>query len=686
VRRLHLRRSALFLLLALACVLSARLVAADVPHLIAFSGRLADPSGTPLADGSYSVTFRIYDQPEEGTALWEETDQVELSGGVFGVILGGLEPLSLGFDTGYWISLALDTGQEMQPRVRLCAAPYALNSDRIGGRNALSTPVSGALLAADGSAKFPNEALHTGEGEGLDADTVDGFDADYFLGRRQSYVELAPEQPQSVAAVKIEGDGIPLSSANASPPDGFVWEQRFPTKKPSARDYFAMCSIGSGKILLFGGNTGGYSNQTWIYSTADANWRLVETGAAPSARQEHSMAFDPESGKVVLFGGFNGSYLGDTWLFDVASETWSQVEAENAPSARADSAMVCVGGGEFVLFGGYVGGAGMNAETWVLDLPTLEWAQVSPSTPPPKRYGHGMAYDSLQGKVVLYGGLGSSGNLDDTWAYDPQDSEWSQMAPAQTPGGLRLFPTTYSPVSRQAFVFGGFRSTDLNELWAYSLAADKWEKKEPFGTLPGPRRAHGFCYDPESETFIAFGGFHSGLLGDTWGLEPYQSALAASFDLDTYTTGNEYAFTRTGSGRDLAELLLTCEPVEAGDVVVIAPEGGAVERCRRAVDTRAAGIVSVQPSLLMGVDRLSASENAVMVALAGRVACKVDAVYGEIRPGDLLVTSPTPGHAMRAPSVELNGRAVYPSGAIVGKALEGLRDGRGKIQVLVGLR
>jgi hypothetical protein len=69
------------------------------------------------------------------------------------------------------------------------------------------------------------------------------------------------------------------------------------------------------------------------------------------------------------------------------------------------------------------------------------------------------------------------------------------------------------------------------------------------------------------------------------------------------------------------------------------------------------------------------------VALAGRVYCNVDTKYGDIKPGDLLTTSPTPGHAM---VVKDFSRA---NGAILGKAMEGLSGGgKGQILVLVTLQ
>ena len=66
------------------------------------------------------------------------------------------------------------------------------------------------------------------------------------------------------------------------------------------------------------------------------------------------------------------------------------------------------------------------------------------------------------------------------------------------------------------------------------------------------------------------------------------------------------------------------------------------------------------------------------VAVSGVARCKVDAGYGAIRPGDLLTTSPTAGHAMLAYEPR--------PGTILGKALEPLEFGTGLVRVLVTLR
>ncbi len=66
--------------------------------------------------------------------------------------------------------------------------------------------------------------------------------------------------------------------------------------------------------------------------------------------------------------------------------------------------------------------------------------------------------------------------------------------------------------------------------------------------------------------------------------------------------------------------------------------------------------------------------------MTGRVYVQADATFGAIKPGDMLTTSETPGHAMK---VTDHARA---QGAILGKAMSGLKEGTGTVLVLVTLQ
>jgi hypothetical protein len=135
--------------------------------------------------------------------------------------------------------------------------------------------------------------------------------------------------------------------------------------------------------------------------------------------------------------------------------------------------------------------------------------------------------------------------------------------------------------------------------------------------------------------------------------------------------------------QDVAEWVETSETIEAGTVVIVDPkEPNRVIPSPRAYDTRVAGAVSAQPGLTLGVR----GDNKAMVAQSGRVRIKADAKYGAIKIGDLLVTSPTPGYAMRSRPMKIAGQSLHRPGTLLGKALEALPNGKGEILVLLTLQ
>ena len=123
------------------------------------------------------------------------------------------------------------------------------------------------------------------------------------------------------------------------------------------------------------------------------------------------------------------------------------------------------------------------------------------------------------------------------------------------------------------------------------------------------------------------------------------------------------------------------EELGPGTVVVIAKDGK-VRTSRKAYDRCVAGVMSgagpYKPGLVL--DRRAERPNRKPVALVGKVQCCVDARYGPIDVGDLLTTSDTAGHAMRASD------PLKAFGAVIGKALGTLPTGQGLVPVLVALQ
>ncbi len=128
---------------------------------------------------------------------------------------------------------------------------------------------------------------------------------------------------------------------------------------------------------------------------------------------------------------------------------------------------------------------------------------------------------------------------------------------------------------------------------------------------------------------------------------------------------------------------------EPGDVLVISETSDArAEKSATSQSTRVAGVVATSPGVLLtrrGTDEDLAES--VPLAVIGVVPTKVTDEGGPIRRGDLLVTSSTPGHAMKAVPVTVQGVPIYPTGAVLGKALQPFEGpGAGVIEVLVNVR
>ncbi len=107
-----------------------------------------------------------------------------------------------------------------------------------------------------------------------------------------------------------------------------------------------------------------------------------------------------------------------------------------------------------------------------------------------------------------------------------------------------------------------------------------------------------------------------------------------------------------------------------------------LRQSQQAYDKRVAGVISgageYKPAIVL--DKQQSQYDRQPIALLGKVYCKVDASYASIEVGDLLTTSPSPGHAMKASD------PLKAFGAGIGKALRPLKEGRGLIPILIALQ
>lgn len=132
---------------------------AQAPSTMSYQGVLTDAGGAFVPDGSYGLTFRLYDVAAGGAALWTEAHPaVTVTQGGFSVVLGLTTPIGLAFDRTYYLGIEVAAEGEMTPRVRLASSPSALGlrlpftTTQSSGSPLFSirNSGSGAAIVADG--------------------------------------------------------------------------------------------------------------------------------------------------------------------------------------------------------------------------------------------------------------------------------------------------------------------------------------------------------------------------------------------------------------------------------------------------------------------------------------------------------------------------------------------------------
>ncbi len=160
-----------------------------------------------------------------------------------------------------------------------------------------------------------------------------------------------------------------------------------------------------------------------------------------------------------------------------------------------------------------------------------------------------------------------------------------------------------------------------------------------------------------------------------------RTASRAGLTIDTNGQVGVKVLQITG-GMDLAEHFEIAGGAKPGMLVAIEPQNvGKFAIARGAYNRRVAGVISGANNLSAGMVLAgSSTKDSQPVALSGRAWVYCDATRHAIQPGDLLTTSATAGHAMKVVNY------ARAQGAIIGKAMTGLKGGRGLVLVLVSLQ
>lgn len=207
-----------------------------------------------------------------------------------------------------------------------------------------------------------------------------------------------------------------------------------------------------------------------------------------------------------------------------ASRTWRELTppAGPAPEARRNGVAVYDPVGRRVVIFGGVGAAGHLNDVWAFDYPTLSWAQLATQgTPPAPRLGHDAVYDAQGRRMIVWAGQDDARFFNDVWALDLTTLAWTELTPASRPQARYGSASIFDPIERRLVTFAGF--TDLirrfQDTQAFDLDTNLWEDLTPAGEKPEVRCLLTAAFDPAGRRMIIYGGQRSGPLADIWAFD-----------------------------------------------------------------------------------------------------------------------------------------------------------------------
>jgi hypothetical protein len=290
---------------------------------------------------------------------------------------------------------------------------------------------------------------------------------------------------------------------------------------PSPRGYHFLLDVADrGVLMLLGFNasppSGGHLlPDMWTYQPG-GDWQPLEAACDFSQclngapKQPGPVAFDRSAATVLMLE----DNMRGTFTFDVTRSAWSD-PVSIGPTQLGGAMAYDAESERFVFFGGE------SDHTWTFDPDANAWTQMEPALAPAGGNYHMMSYDPVSDRSILFGGAGSRGPLNGTWAYDVNGDSWTDLAPATSPPSRYYGALAYDPTKARFILFGGLgESGVLGDTWAYDPAANSWSQIEAAG--PSARAWHAMAFDAESGLIVLFGGGETRdtYLADTWIFDP----------------------------------------------------------------------------------------------------------------------------------------------------------------------
>ena len=714
----------ILLLLVLSLVLLPISASAGVPGTMTYQGVLTDAQGNPV-NGQRQITFSIYNTPSGGTPLWSESLNVQIDDGLFTALLGKSTPLTPGLVNGSPLYLGVKVGAdvEMGPRQELTSVLSAIKSSSLQ----TETTGGGKLNIDGGGIKFTDAQNAT-----VTEFTYDGRSNVRTLTAHSLDITQTAGITTPVLGVPTSGggraildqQGLRFTDFQNVTVTEYTYDGLGRVRSMTARSY-QLPTSGGGRAILDTNGLRFYDSAERVVGEYDRLGNVVSqvvrtftaevptVGGGRAILDQQGLRFSDSQNATVTEYSYDGRANVRTLTahsLDITQTAGVITPALRVPTSGGGRMTIDLRGVRFADINGVVvteytyDGLGrvrtMTARSF--DLPTSGGGRAILDQ-------QGIRFTDSQNATVsefTYDGRGKVSTL------TANSLDVTQTAGVTTPvlsvptsGGGRIILDTkglgiYDSQDHRISEFdqsGGlfaqqvlthFLQTTTSSSGTATIDANGFTVYDDFGAVIGRFNHNGGVISRNvttSEVIIQSGG------QSVAGIDPFGDIQARAVTAGTVTAQSAFfdgVFATKGTFGALDPLVLESfavsqsESYTPGDVVVIDPAGsGGAVLSNTADDTGVLGVVApaavVDANVEILVIILGAHGPIMSDGTRLTAYVRADASYGAIRPGDLLTTSPTTGHAMRASDPKL--------GSILGKALEPLGDGQGLIKIFVTL-
>jgi hypothetical protein len=343
--------------------------------------------------------------------------------------------------------------------------PDAVTIESDAGVDAPTTPDAGPSLSTWEPAEVPALLLRWG------ASVAPGGDGRFYLfagfgasGGGTNDVLLADTRGATAAITAIPTTNAP------------------PTRSRACAAYDPV----SQRLIIRGGRAGASLNdgKTWALDTTTNAWSEIDTDDSPPGIVGCSMTYVASDRAIYHFGGAfddpSFDWSNQLWRFDLETNTWSRVTTEGAAPSRGYDGQLASHEGTLYLFGGGIGVGGdgiFGSDVYTFDVASRRWSLLEVSGPRPDgRRGHWMLLSDDAQRILIGGGEGSEGPLDDVWLFDRAGGTWRNLSSSVEEGrfdGRGIFGTVLpGPGDATATLYSGLTQPSAapsEEAWVLRL-------------------------------------------------------------------------------------------------------------------------------------------------------------------------------------------------------------------------